>query len=697
MRNLGYLKKIFVLLALLIQGKLVISQTTEGLAGTEFWLTYTQNLYRPDSLVLLVAPETTDTVVVFNPQMNFSLKPVAVKPGIQNKISVPASMVYSVLAFGGQGTGVVVRSKRNIQLYAYNTLTETMEMTAVLPVNYLKNAQHYILHGWGGSANREAQAAILAIDTGNTTIRVRLKADLFTGQGNGSSFTFTLKQGQVYVLQALDSQDLSGTEVSVTTGCKRIAAFYGVKCARIKSVQGCSTFDHIYEQCWPGSAMGKEFIVPPVPGNSRFQISVAALFNGTTVKIWSSVSKTLNRGEVWKVEMNTSGPVVVEADQPISCVQLLNSQGCNGSATNVGDPALLNIAPVYAASFVKSANYIVHNNPFYSNHTSLIARGNTAPVIRQNGTVIAIPGGFVPVNIAGRSYWYGSFNSLPNNTYKLECDSGFIGYLYGLASNEAYATCMAASPVNRRADFSMNPNPVCRKDQQITFKAFGDSLNNVRWLFGDGGTSTSNPAAYKYGKSGNWQVKLLNETDNRCKTDTVVKMIKIYEGIDLNLPRDTQPCRGSTYRVQLPALNGVTYKWENGSSSTYQLFTTNRKAILITKDTNGCTAVDTLEVRFQDCSELDLRLANVFTPDADGKNDEWVIGYAGWDKIDVKIINRWGQWVTTYSLPKDGHWNGKAKGDFVAMPAGTYFYFIECWDEETRETKTVTGSINLIR
>jgi gliding motility-associated-like protein len=149
--------------------------------------------------------------------------------------------------------------------------------------------------------------------------------------------------------------------------------------------------------------------------------------------------------------------------------------------------------------------------------------------------------------------------------------------------------------------------------------------------------------------------------------------------------------------VELPSISGITYKWENGSSSPSQSFTINRKAILVTKDTSGCISTDTIDVRFRECSKLDLRLANVFTPNGDGANDEWVVVYEGWDEITVKIINRWGEDVANYSLPNDAHWNGKVEGKFTTLPTGTYFYYMQCKDNESGSVKKITGSINLIR
>lgn len=689
-------KPAFVLFFSLLSVFPASAQGTRGFLGREFWVTFTENLYRPDSLILLVAPETRDTVTVFNPQLNISLTPRPVRPGIYNRIAVPASMIYSVLAFGGQGTGVVVKSRREVQLFAVNPLAETADMTAVLPVEYLKNAQEYLVHGWGGHNGKEAQVAVLAIDTGFTDLSLKLTADLFTGQGAGSNFPFRLKQGQVYLFQALDTQDLSGSIVKVLNGCKRIAVFTGSKCSRIRNTAGCISFDHLYEQVWPSVFLGKTFAVTPVPQNTRYQLSVAALTDNTTVKIQAAV-KVLNRGEVWKKEVLSAIPVVVESDKPVSCVQLLNSQGCNGSITAAGDPSLLNIAPLNQVPLTKRAGYLVYRNTGYTHYLSLLVKGPAAPVVRQNGANLIIPGGWVNVNVNGVPYWWGAVPTFQNNTYKLESDSGFVAYLYGLAANESMAACISAGLQNRKSDFTLNPEPVCRLSQLVYFRATGDSLNNVRWQFGDGATGSGNSTSHRYTASGIYTVKMLNTINGTCPIDTVIHTLRVLDGPAPGLPRDTQPCKGTAYRIQLPQLPGVKYKWENGSSSLFQTFVADRLAVLTTTDSNGCLITDTVNVRFRDCSKTDLRLANVFTPDGNGTNDEWVIIYEGWEQIDVRIYNRWGAMVAKYSLPEDEHWNGRVMNKYAEVPEGTYFYSVDCYDQETSTRKFISGSINLIR
>lgn len=674
------------------------AQSNSGFRGTEFWVTFTENLYRPDSLYLLIAPETTDTILIFNPQLNIGMAPVVVKPGRQNQIAVPFNLCYSVLSFGPQGTGIRVRSKRLVQVYALNALPETTDLTAVLPVELLKNSQEYLVHGYSGQNGKEAQVAILAIDTGITDVRIKITADLFTGSGKGSIVNYRLRQGQVIVLQALDTQDLSGSVLTVVNGCKRIAAFYGVKCGKVQNRTSCKTFDHQYEQIWPSVFLGTRFILPAVPQNIQFTASFTALQDNTTLTLPSGNTRVLNRGETYKTILASVFPSVSSSDKPVSCVQVLMSQGCNGAAGQTGDPSLVNIPPVDKNAFVNKAVYQLYRNPSYNHFITLIVRSSTVPTVLQNGSPLLVPGGFQPFTFDGKNYYWASIPTFHNNNYKLQCDSGFIGFIHGLAPNESYGTCFTASLNNRLSDFTITPNPVCRLGQEVDFTASGDSLNSVRWFFGDGGSASGNTAIHRYFNYGNYEVRMLNvRPGSSCPTDTVTKIIRVMKGPENELPRDTQPCRGSIFRITLKYYTGVNYLWENNSSNLIQNIDKDRTAVLTTRDSNGCVLKDTVNIKFRDCSKLDLKLANVFTPDGDGKNDLWRIIYEGWEQIDVRIYSRWGVMVARYSLPDDEEWNGKVMNKFTDVPEGTYFYSLDCYDRETQQRKVYSGSINLIR
>jgi gliding motility-associated-like protein len=87
-------------------------------------------------------------------------------------------------------------------------------------------------------------------------------------------------------------------------------------------------------------------------------------------------------------------------------------------------------------------------------------------------------------------------------------------------------------------------------------------------------------------------------------------------------------------------------------------------------DTYGCKDSAAVKVEILECG---LTIPNVFTPNADGKNDLFFIDYKGIRKYDLRIYNRWGR-VVFESTRKDHFWDGRIDGTPAA--SGTYFYIL---------------------
>jgi gliding motility-associated-like protein len=95
------------------------------------------------------------------------------------------------------------------------------------------------------------------------------------------------------------------------------------------------------------------------------------------------------------------------------------------------------------------------------------------------------------------------------------------------------------------------------------------------------------------------------------------------------------------------------------SINTYQLMIT---------DFCGDTASDYVTVNvIMDCK---LNIPNVFTPNGDGRNDEFIVTGIGMKTYSVSIFDRWGKKVYESSDIKES-WNGKNGDD------GTYYYMIK--------------------
>jgi gliding motility-associated-like protein len=99
-----------------------------------------------------------------------------------------------------------------------------------------------------------------------------------------------------------------------------------------------------------------------------------------------------------------------------------------------------------------------------------------------------------------------------------------------------------------------------------------------------------------------------------------------------------------------------------------------------------------------------LTVPNVFSPNGDGKNDEFRVSYSSLQSYKCVIVNRWGSVIFKSTNPETG-WDGKIYGKPAAE--GTYYYIINATgtDIETKEGKnkgkpkkySLNGAINLFR
>lgn len=149
--------------------------------------------------------------------------------------------------------------------------------------------------------------------------------------------------------------------------------------------------------------------------------------------------------------------------------------------------------------------------------------------------------------------------------------------------------------------------------------------------------------------------------------------------------KNTQP--GYTYRLYASA--AATSPADEQPSGIFKLNVTGNTSVFVTQVTGTCESVRT---------EADLTIhfslhdvANAFTPNGDGINDNWQIaGIENYPEALVQVFNRFGQKVFEskgYMQPFDGSSNGKS------LPAGTYYYIINL----EANCKLISGDLSIIR
>lgn len=114
---------------------------------------------------------------------------------------------------------------------------------------------------------------------------------------------------------------------------------------------------------------------------------------------------------------------------------------------------------------------------------------------------------------------------------------------------------------------------------------------------------------------------------------------------------------------------------------------------LVVLSPEGCydTTCATVENRF----ETSINIPNVFTPDGDGFNDQFIVDIKGWSKYEIKIYNRFSEKVYEHTDPM-APWNGKMNGNGADLPAGVY-YVVITYQLRGDPEQTYNGTVTLIR
>jgi len=133
--------------------------------------------------------------------------------------------------------------------------------------------------------------------------------------------------------------------------------------------------------------------------------------------------------------------------------------------------------------------------------------------------------------------------------------------------------------------------------------------------------------------------------------------------------------------VHLNANDAITYSWSPASSlscsdcpdpvaspsvtTTYTVTGT---------DDAGCSLDRTITINTEiPCA--DFTIPNVFTPNNDGINDDFVINVLNASSYNITIYDRWGKQVFTSDSPTV-YWNGRINSSNNLAPDGVYYYII---------------------
>lgn len=257
------------------------------------------------------------------------------------------------------------------------------------------------------------------------------------------------------------------------------------------------------------------------------------------------------------------------------------------------------------------------------------------------------------------------------------------------------------SPV---ADFFASESAMCVGKELYLQENASDAIA-LAWHFGDGSPVSNLPQhTHVYAQPGNYTIDFIAIGQAGCR-DTMSKQILVHTPSVADFT--SIPAYGSE---QIPADGGLVtffngsqnnghliqeYSWEFGDGSasgaeapthTYTQPGT-YMVKLTTIDDKGCVSV--VEHGPYQVVEPGLFVANVLTPNGDGKNDVFRVAFEGQTAVSFQIIDRWGRVIFEGASVNDV-WNGQMP-DGTPAAAGVYFYQV------TVGSKILKGDLNLIR
>lgn len=226
--------------------------------------------------------------------------------------------------------------------------------------------------------------------------------------------------------------------------------------------------------------------------------------------------------------------------------------------------------------------------------------------------------------------------------------------------------------------------------EESTINLYGESIVPVSewsWEFGDGDISKEQNPSHKYTNSGTYTIKLSVVIESNGNSYSATQEIRISTNPTVGFVADSTQVYYSTYSrvfIDTSKLDNPASKfiWDFGdsspqvstdSSSTMYKYSEKGTYVVSLKviDTEGCSDSISKTINIYDR----YYIPNVFTPNGDGMNDQFVVTSNGTTLFAIEIYSRWGNIVFKRSGHQQIVWDGRMPEGTMVKP-GTYFYVI---------------------
>ena len=227
---------------------------------------------------------------------------------------------------------------------------------------------------------------------------------------------------------------------------------------------------------------------------------------------------------------------------------------------------------------------------------------------------------------------------------------------------------------------------------------FTPEIVDFQW-YRNGSAVQGNPAGVSVSEQGDHNF-LLEVTDNfGCTYDTTVTVhVLPLPEAEIVSELEIPVCEGDSTLLTVHPLDNDgldwVYQWQVGGQDmpgrthdTLMVKNPGTYTVMIEDTISGCINFIDKTVSEQNC---DLTIPNVFTPNADGVNDEFeILNLEHYPGAQIVIYNRWGEKVFEHNDYYNNWWDGSN------APDGVYFYVLRY--SRMGETRYAEGSVTIIR
>ncbi len=495
--------------------------------GKRFWCSALRpiNSFGPQDNIIGLWSRTNATVTIKNSAKGYT-NTVNLTANVITNVTIPATASTHDNDEQVDSFGVEITANANISVQINSAPnTSSSDGTYVYPIEHLGTDYYAMSFASAGVGFNQGKSSIIIVATENNTA-VEITPSVLTqgGKPAGTPYLIVLQKGNTYRVEANNSEDLTGTRIRVTNGCKKIAVFSGSTCSQVPET--CTNCSHLVEMMPHVDTWGKTFLIAPLTTvgffTAKYTYRILSITNGTQVSV-NGTSITLNKGQTNTVSGNSSTTTTfIESSNPVLVAQYMEGFGCQGGSL----PRMSIITP--AEQRVKNAIISGQNGGSFgaTNRLIVITKTNARNLVRKDN----IPIGSANFStFTGFSEWSYADITTTQGPTTLTSDSGFIAYLYNAAFNFAYL--YPATSNSRILKYDVASKPLVCGSTSVTLYNSGDSnrISQSQWIFDDNTTQMGKQITKNFGQHGIFAVKnIVTYLDNCPFIDTLNTSIRTY-------------------------------------------------------------------------------------------------------------------------------------------------------------------------